>query len=284
MPTAIVLAGTLAGAAVSVSTRVPQSGQSLKGLTWNVEQPQGTRLQGVIDFLVRQNADLIALQEIYEGESAQIRNLLRSRTSRSWDGRFHRGVMILTHLPILDHHELWIPVPDRYGPGRPAVGITVRLNGGRVRVFNAHLACCEDIEARQRQVNALIEWMGRYEGPALVAGDFNAVPSALEISGATTPYGKGMAAEYLDLWTGPGGETHRNPQPSRRIDYWFRSKAGMALAPAAQTLQVLDVCTGWAFPAAEAGEGGPSCLADHRPVEATFRIGPSSPAEPGGGR
>jgi hypothetical protein len=90
-----------------------------------------------------------------------------------------------------------------------------------------------------------------------------------------------MAAGYIDLWKEPGGDTHRNPAPSRRIDYWFQSKSSSA-ALTALSARVLDVCTGWTFTRTEAGEGGASCLADHRPVKVTFRIAPAAPAARGG--
>lgn len=276
-PLRVALLAWLAVLAVPAGAQPPLT---VKALSWNVEQPQGGRLRGVIEFLVRQNADVIALQEIYEGEAGEIRAQLAARTSKPWTGRFHRGVMLLTHFPILDQQDLWMPFPDRHGPGRPAVGITVDVNGGRLRVFNAHLSCCDDIASRQRQVNALTSWMANHGQPAIVAGDFNAVPTDAEIGAAATPHGTGMAADYVDVWRGAGGETHRNPSPSRRIDYWFRSKAGAGTLTVAQPPRVLDVCTGWSFSTAEAGEGGPSCLADHRPVEATFRLVPRGPAAP----
>jgi endonuclease/exonuclease/phosphatase family metal-dependent hydrolase len=275
VPRGLVLAAALAGAAAVGGAYSPQPRLPLQVLTWNVEQPQGRRLQSVIDFLISRNSDVIALQEIYEQESEDLRSQLRSRTAKPWDGRFHRGVMLLTRLPILDRGELWMPYPDRYGPGRAAVRVAVQYDGVSLQIFNTHLACCDDVVQRQREVNALIEWMGRYPQPALASGDFNAVPTDPEIHEPRTPYGKGMAAEYEDMWTAPGGETHRNPQPSRRIDYWFHSKTG-AGPPLVQEAKTLDVCTGWSFSTSEAGQGGASCLSDHKPVEVTLQIDGSS--------
>jgi endonuclease/exonuclease/phosphatase family metal-dependent hydrolase len=279
VPPPIVVLALLAGAGVSDHAAVQP--RTFTAITWNVEQPQGRRLRGVIDFLISQDADVVALQEMYEGEAAALRSELEVRTSKPWDGRFYRGLMLLTKVSIAQHDELWMPYPDRYGPGRPALGVAIAIGGLRLHVFNAHLACCDHVESRQRQVDALIGWMGRFEGPAIVAGDFNAVPTAAEIGQPNTPAGKGMAAEYLDLWKAPGGETHRNPAPSRRIDYWFQSK-GSSAALIALSARVLDVCTGWTFTRTEAGEGGVSCLADHKPVKVTFRIAPVSPAARGG--
>jgi endonuclease/exonuclease/phosphatase family metal-dependent hydrolase len=279
VPVALVLAALCAGAESTTWQGAPVS--SIKAITWNVERPQGKRLDGVIEFLSSQDAHVIALQEVYEGDAGHIRSQLRARTSKPWEARFYRGLMLLTHLPVLGHQELWMPYPDRWGPGRPALGILLSVGGVGLRAFNAHLACCESVESRQRQVHALTGWMQQLGGPAIVAGDFNAEPSAPEIGQPSTPAGRGMGAEYLDVWTGPGGETHRNPQPRRRIDYWFVSKTA-SRALTAQAPRTLDVCSGWTFTRTEAGEGGPSCLADHRPVEVTFRIAPASPAAPGG--
>jgi endonuclease/exonuclease/phosphatase family metal-dependent hydrolase len=268
----LVCAGPAANDALEASARAP-----LKALTWNIEQPQGARLQGIIEFLVRQAPDVIALQEIYEGESATLRSELRARTGKPWDGRFFRGIMLLTHLPILERGELWMPYADRYGPGRPAVHMAISFSDSRVQLFNTHLACCGEVDQRQRQVNDLIGWMGRYPGPALVAGDFNAVPTDAEIHTAATPFGKGMAAAYEDVWRAAGGETHPSPRPTRRIDYWFRSRTAVPRAEVAEPPRVLDVCTGWSFTRAEAGQGGPTCLSDHRAVLATFRIEAAPP-------
>jgi len=263
---ALACAGALGG---DVDTR---AAARLKTLTWNIEQPQGARLQGVIEFLIRQDADVIALQEIYAGESATLRSQLRARTGKPWDGKFFKGVMLLTHLPIADRTELWMPYVDRHGPGRAAVHIALSSGDLRLQLFNTHLACCGDVEQRQREVNDLIGWMARHPGPALVAGDFNAVPTDPEIQATATPFGEGMAAAYEDVWAQPGGETHPSPQPSKRIDYWFRSRTASPRAESTEPPRVLDVCSGWSFTRAEAGQAGPSCLSDHRAVAATFRF------------
>jgi endonuclease/exonuclease/phosphatase family metal-dependent hydrolase len=252
--------------------RTEPAQRSLKALTWNIEQPQGARLQGVIDFLIRQNPDVIALQEIYEGESATLRSQLRARTGKPWDAKFFRGVMLLTHLPVHERGELWMPYKDRHGPGRPAVHLAISFGDTRLQVFNTHLACCGDVEQRQRQVNDLIGWTARHPGPAIIAGDFNAVPTDAEVHAAATPFGKGMSAMYDDVWRAPGGETHPSPHPTRRIDYWFRSRAASPRAEPAEPSRVLDVCSGWSFTRAEAGQAGQTCLSDHRPVAASFHI------------
>ena len=112
---------------------------ALTAITWNVEQPQGRRLQAVAEFLARRAPDLIAVQEIYEEEGDELRRRLATLTSRPWSTRYHRGVLVLTTMTIVEGEDLWMPFPDASGAGRPATRVTIERAGHRVHVVNTHL-------------------------------------------------------------------------------------------------------------------------------------------------
>ena len=160
-----------------------------------------------------------------------------------------------------------MPFPDASGAGRPATRVTIERAGYRVHVVNTHLTNRE-VQPRQLQTNALLEWTGNLAGPILLAGDFNATPADPEIREARTPHGRGMAAYFRDVWEGPGGETHGNPDPTRRIDYWFVKRGDASVL--AREPHTLDVCVANSLSPDEAGQAGAMCLSDHRPVEVTF--------------
>src|SRR5438874_1004744 len=68
-----------------------------------------------------------------------------------------------------------------------------------VTFFTTHLCPPPDgctANQRQAQVDDLKLWAAGKAAPHVIAGDFNALPGASEISGPT-----GMTAAYVDLWT-----------------------------------------------------------------------------------
>jgi endonuclease/exonuclease/phosphatase family metal-dependent hydrolase len=159
-------------------------------------------------------------------------------------------------------------------PGVPIV--TTHLVAGR-----------QNQEARAREAEALLAWAARY-GRGLLLGDLNATPDAGEIAGLRAKYrdawdvalveGRidpangptfpaGLAARPLPRLPSATSSPDRAPAPGRRgrrIDYvLYDPRLHLQLV----ALEVVDTAS---------PELGLPDVSDHRPIVATFRIGPGT--------
>ncbi|MGA8113063.1 MAG: endonuclease/exonuclease/phosphatase family protein, partial [Actinocatenispora sp.] len=168
-------------------------GDALRLVTWNLHY--GVNNEAAVDpgtisgVLRAQHPDVILLQEVDRGWAIGGGTDLVEWLSRSlampyvWspaaDGQF--GNVILSSLPISDVRTGQLP----YGAGpqhRSYASAKVELTSGqKLRVMTAHLQDHTDNHAtRLAEINTLLGHWG-HDNPAVIAGDFNAMPGWSEI-------------------------------------------------------------------------------------------------------
>jgi endonuclease/exonuclease/phosphatase family metal-dependent hydrolase len=128
------------------------------------------------------DADVVVLQEMNEAGVARLADAL---------GRYyvyypaaihprahgHFGNAILSRWPIDDDRKLILPhLGSARRMQRIAVGGTLRVGAGRVRVYAVHLANAGDVgrEGQRDQARAILDAADRDGMATVVAGDFNA--------------------------------------------------------------------------------------------------------------
>lgn len=185
--------GSSAGSQPRVSGRhaVPD-----RVMTWNVCNPCGSGDFDLASEIARSAPQVIGLQESCTGQVERIRSALKNRYGldyhveygtvlRSW-GRCGGapwkpggyGEAILSAAPMTD--AVAVEYPDGGSEDRGYMAVTTTVGGRPVRVFNTHLAERRQEPVRAKQVDVLAEAVARHT-PAIVLGDFNAVPYAAEL-------------------------------------------------------------------------------------------------------
>lgn len=276
---------TFAVAILSAATGSAQT--TVTVMTYNTKHGGGTGY-ATVDQLTQVIANqsprpsVVVLQEVdsYSLVPSFVSRLNSLYNVTTWAGRYARhcnmksgttctsklsqSVVVLSLLPVLDSEERYfLYAEDYFGGGRAALRVDVQLPDATVvHVFSIHLqpngpspAYNNRQSSRLSSVADLKTWARNFTSPKLVGGDFNASPTASEISNTTT----GMAQDFNDTWgtTGIGTGTGETRGTSR-IDYWFTDKNGVA------TPSVAWVGT----------ENGES---DHKPVLATYSVGSNPP-------
>jgi endonuclease/exonuclease/phosphatase family metal-dependent hydrolase len=179
----------------------------VKVVSWNIER--GLRLPDVSDFLQRQSAALLLLQEVDVNARRTGRRNIAEELSRSLgvpflfaaefeelsqgrpDSPAYHGQAILTALPasstriIRFEHQTgyWRPSPflpnwqlfQRRTGGRLALVADLDVAGCRLVVYNAHLESRGSEQLRKAQIEEILADTNRYppDAPILIAGDFN---------------------------------------------------------------------------------------------------------------
>lgn len=189
-------------------------------MTYNIHQGfnagQVPSLDMLVEVISREAPDVLVLQEVVRGwmidEQHDALSVLAERLGMPYVfgpniGDLY-GNAILSHFPMTDVKRIHFAVQPsvRHQP-RGAVGVRI----GDVLVVTTHLDDIADSSAiRQEQVRTILrEWDG--EKIAIVAGDMNAEPAALEM-GLFSEAGYGDLAE-------PAGPTTTMDDPPKRIDY-----------------------------------------------------------------
>jgi endonuclease/exonuclease/phosphatase family metal-dependent hydrolase len=218
----------------------------LRVATWNVWWrfgPWRERQPAIVESLRRIDADVVALQEVWDTEdgAGQPETLARALDYEhvfvpgfdAGDASF--GNAILSRWPIAESETRGLPTTPTTDEFRVALKAEVDGPRGRFEVYTTHLNWrYDESHVRQTQVRVLAEFVAESEGrsfPPIVCGDFNADPGADEVRMLT-----GRAAVpvprlvFIDAWdaagTGPGFTwSNDNPfaardlEPDRRIDY-----------------------------------------------------------------
>jgi endonuclease/exonuclease/phosphatase family metal-dependent hydrolase len=97
------------------------------------------------------------------------------------------GVAVLSPWPLEDVQKIPLPHEHRFRRmRRAAVGVTVRLPSGPLRVFGVHLESPLGLGGggRRDQARAVLAATAGWDGPVVIAGDFNGRGAAEEIAGA----------------------------------------------------------------------------------------------------
>jgi endonuclease/exonuclease/phosphatase family metal-dependent hydrolase len=239
---------------------------------WHDQRNWPRRRALIIEELRRLRPDVICLQEVLQhaalrNQAYELADLLGydevTFSSVDPDTSVKRyGNAILALHPMLETDGKALAPESDY---RTVAHVRIDFQGHPVDVFDTHLHhSAEGTAIRAEQVRDLLEYIQRRrgEGPAVLAGDFNAAPGALELEGVTRRFSDAFTA----LHPGAGGDTVTTLNPAmghapRRIDYVFAARDGRpALVPLSSEI-VLD------RPA-----GGGAWPSDHFGVVARFRL------------
>jgi endonuclease/exonuclease/phosphatase family metal-dependent hydrolase len=203
--------------------------QHLKVLTYNVHSCRGRGARPdpgrIADVIASAEPDIAALQELDVGRSRtggidQAHAIAeRLRLNAHFHPAFHveeekYGDAILTGFP--SRLVKSGPLPS-LGEPRGAIWIEIEWGGERVQVFNTHFGLRRRERMIQAETLAGKEWLGSpacAETPAILAGDFNAVPR----SRAYRILAEGLSRHVLTI---PARATFPARLPILRLDHVF---------------------------------------------------------------
>jgi len=176
----------------------------VKVMTYNIHGGRGgpeedvpalEGLERVAKIVEKHRPDLLLVQEIERGaeRSQKVDEIqwLKQRLgyTRSAfapgieEGEWNYGVAIFCNAPgkiTATRHKLFLAgEPGKYAEQRVVLESTMQIEGVPVRVYCTHLGLSQ--EERKKQTADLVEIMSRGEGPAILAGDFNAEPGSPEL-------------------------------------------------------------------------------------------------------
>ena len=201
----------------------------------------GERLELTAAEILRQDADLVLLQEVpwtrRVGDGAKnlakqvgFNYLYLRAQGNHWAIFFEDGVAILSRFPLKMPAVVELKPREGFFVPRVALYAVAETPWGGLPLFVTHLASSED-QINRGQVAALREFVAsRTDGPAIVAGDFNATPDAPQIESLTkvwidtyravNPQGIGLTCCIDDLHAGPSEPLEE------RIDYIYLLPGG----------------------------------------------------------
>lgn len=223
---------------------------TLRVACWNVWWRFGDhwedRQAAIVSILKEVDADIIALQEVWQDAPECQAQLLAEDLGYSWAysapsqiGDIRFGNALLSRWPLESEHRLLPSVVSGDG-SRNCGALLARVDGprGPLAAWSTHLSFRpEESHARQEQVRALCSWVKEVEHshcPPILCGDFNAIPVSDEIrmlTGKARVPAEGLV--FYDAWEAANrrepGYTweHTNPytapalEPDRRLDYIF---------------------------------------------------------------
>jgi endonuclease/exonuclease/phosphatase family metal-dependent hydrolase len=223
----------------------------LRVMTWNLwwrYGPWEARLPAIASTLASVDADVIALQEVWDdGERNQAAELATALeyehvyASRVDIDGVKLGNAILSRWPIEFSETMPLPAPQESEELRVVLRADITGPRGHLHVFSTHLNWRFDqSHVRQDQIRAIARFVDERpdrEYPPILCGDFNAPPDSYEIwmlTGRTTaPVWKLI---FHDAWEAADEKngsfdgftwSNANPfaaeafEPNRRIDYVF---------------------------------------------------------------
>lgn len=196
-------------------------------LCYNIQIGKRADIDSYVEFAQKYNPDVIALQEVdyktrrstrHEDFAASLAE--RMGMNSVFGGNLHfsggqYGLSLLSRFPIERVRAFTLPHPETAGERRGALSATLKINKKqKVNVINTHLDLNRD--TRPEQVSAITEWVDVSSVPAVLCGDFNAMPEDVAIS---------IAREH---WTQMCDSlpTFPNTSPKRKIDYFFARGEG----------------------------------------------------------
>ncbi|MFB4284106.1 endonuclease/exonuclease/phosphatase family protein [Nonomuraea sp. MTCD27] len=226
-------------------------------LTWNVWWrfgPWQARRQAIAATLENAGCDLIGLQEVWADAGENLAEWLADRLGMHWTwaasdrpGRWRErlgdatadvGDAILSRWPITDRATLRLPTAGGRDDGHQALYALVNAPVHPVAFFTTHLnSAPHESAVRCAQVTALARFVAAQQGrtvfPAVVTGDYNALPDSDEmrlLAGyRTAPTVPGQVLldvwEYADpaapavTWDPINPYARRTCEPPGRIDY-----------------------------------------------------------------
>ncbi len=212
----LTLSSTLAKSDEPVRVRV---------LTYNIHHAEGTDgkldLARISKIISSVQPDLVALQEIDFNtdrtggvdQAAELARMTGLHVAPGpnidyQNGRY--GTATLSRWKIVSHqnHQL----PNFGGEQRGVLETTIQVDDGRrLRFLGTHFDHRPDERERLASAEFVNELIGHIEGPALLAGDLNAVPDSATLNRLESSWTNATAEKPLP--------TIPSKEPSRQIDY-----------------------------------------------------------------
>jgi endonuclease/exonuclease/phosphatase family metal-dependent hydrolase len=222
----------------------------------------GERLELTAAEILRQDADLVLLQEVpWTGQVGDGAKFLAKRVGfnyvylraqgNHWAILFEDGVAILSRFPLKEPAVVELKPREGFFEPRVALSAISETPWGDLTLFVTHLASSDD-QINRGQVAALREFVAsRTDGLGIVAGDFNAMPNTPQIGSLTegwidtyraaNPQEIGLTCCIDDLHAPPGEPLEE------RIDYIFLVPGGGVRVISAQLIldQPFPAAEGW---------------------------------------
>ena len=174
------------------------------------------RIPAMIAFLKRQQADVIAIQEINENEKRGYQ-FTRFLQELQYDGHLAShvrigngayGIASFSRLPIISTSHVLLPSQKEQ---RGFLDTTIQWNNKMVHIINTHLGLSK--KERENQLDQIISYTQPLHSPFLVTGDFNQSQLSLEEAGFLD------SAKEMNVTP-----TSTMMFSNQRIDYIFHSK------------------------------------------------------------
>jgi endonuclease/exonuclease/phosphatase family metal-dependent hydrolase len=173
-----------------------------------------------------QRADIWLLQEVmhpHGGPDSVAHDLAKrlgvyATSSPAYPGVSGDGLAILSRYPLSDVFVRRLPTFDlRFrSRSRQALAATVQLPSGPLRVYNAHLDTRINAQDRVAQIRPVIEDAAAWQGPRLIAGDFNTSNFRWVLNMIPLPMGHFQGRAVYDAMVASGFTT-----PCRNIGATF---------------------------------------------------------------
>ena len=252
---------------------VPPALDPVRVLVYNIHAGKDSQgidnLERVAELVRRTGADLVLLQEVDRGTERSGRtdqpavlarltgyHVAFGKTLDYQGGEY--GIAVLSRWPIVSDTLLPLTVqpPQQRAGGshepRGVLHVTVAGPGGALHVLNTHLDPSAEDGYRLQEVEGVLSAARRLvpgAAPALLGGDFNAVPES-------RVHQRVLGDAWRDAWIACGrgsAATYPSHLPVKRIDYLF-----LPASLACESAVVLE-----------------SAASDHRPLLVTLLAGGS---------
>ena len=188
--------------------------RDLKIVTFNTEYRDAKAIAG---FLLREDADVVVLQEVGAKQIRALRALLRDRYPHVHACAVPRGcaAAIFAKRP-------WAAAgQEQWTQGTPET-VWVQFDDpevGKLRVVGVHLSLPYRTEVQTRQIDWLIAARASFTEPAIIAGDFNMTPWSYPLQRMLASTGLRRHATFLRSWPTDRHRQFGLPTPVVLIDH-----------------------------------------------------------------
>jgi endonuclease/exonuclease/phosphatase family metal-dependent hydrolase len=279
LPLRHLLAASLVAAfAPSVSARAEDT-TSIDIVTvnaWGLPAPiapqRAHRMRALARWLQRVDADVVGMQEVWSGAVPLLPLAVVRSGGDGDDGLALRAKRSLADVERLRFHDArgWDAMKQK-----GALRGRVRLAGGeQVWVVVTHMQAgygAKNAVVRERQLDEILGWIARLEGPVVLLGDLNMDDRMPE---DVTGLARLSSAGFVDVADRVGATEATYPGDGHRYDRIF-VRGGDACVLTAESVEVVDYDDD---PATEA----PERLSDHHPLHARLvlrrHLAPHGPA------
>ena len=204
-------------------------------MTYNIHHGEGldkkVDLQRIADLIKREQADIVALQEVDKGVRRTDRRDLPAELSAltglacvfsnnfNYQGGQY-GNAVLTRFPVKRWTNTYFKMLSP-GEQRGLLQLVLDVHGRELVIMDTHIDYRKDDTERLQNAAELHEILHQYGGrPIILCGDFNDTPGS--------PTHSKIAGDFTDAWAAVGaggGFTIPAENPSKRIDYLWVSKS-----------------------------------------------------------